>query len=341
MLATLNILISLVFILLLFSLLSSTVMEVIAAMLSLRSKHLRVTLENMLGEKMGDFLRHPLFKQLSYATNQRTRITDYSMPTYLGKGTFTAILQDIMDADSTQKLADQIKSLDEGDLKRMMQFMFRRAGGDPVKFQAEVEQWFDQVMERASDWYSRNIKWWLFGVGLVMATIFNADTIHMYQNISSNSSLQERLSSIATDYANNTDSVKGPNYKLSLTESVNHFAEMDSLLKTKIEPLRSPLGLGWDSGLPAKNQFWWWMVKLAGLILTGIAVTFGAPFWFNLLKKLVTLRTGDITAKASDQSQQQPASDQQQGTSNTPADTDDSSNTAEQPDPTGAGKPVG
>ncbi|MBK8965761.1 MAG: hypothetical protein IPM36_03615 [Lewinellaceae bacterium] len=165
MLATLNIVISLIFVLLLFSLLASTVMEVIAAMLSLRAKHLRYTLENMLGEKVADFVRHPLFRQLSYATNRRARISLYSLPGYVSKDTFTAILQDIMSAKTSNQLEENIAGLDEGDLKRMMQFMFRQADGDPVAFKNQLERWFDEVMDRASDWYKRNLKWWLFGVG--------------------------------------------------------------------------------------------------------------------------------------------------------------------------------
>ncbi|MBK9337307.1 MAG: hypothetical protein IPM98_12310 [Lewinellaceae bacterium] len=85
----------------------------------------------------------------------------------------------------------------------------------------------------------------------------------------------------------------GPNLNLTLEQSV---ARMDSALQT-IEYIRSPLGLGWDStesgqGLP------WWLVKLAGLLLTGIAVTFGAPFWFDLLRKMLSLRSGGGAEKS-------------------------------------------
>ncbi|NUO03156.1 MAG: hypothetical protein HUU01_21305 [Saprospiraceae bacterium] len=288
MLTTLNIVIGLIFVLLLFSLLASTVMEVIAAILSLRAKNLRYTLDNMLGEKVDDFLRHPLFRQLSYATNRRARLSPYSLPGYLSKSTFVAIFQDIMEAGGGREgLVKKIEGLDEGDLKRMMQFMLRQSGGDPALFMANSERWFDEVMERASEWYKRNLKWWLFAVGLALAAIFNADTIRMYKNISSSATVQAFLVEMATDFSEKTDTIAPTNMHLTLEQSI---ARMDSSLQ-KIDQIQSPLGLGWDAA-ETDRSLPWWLVKIAGLLLTAIAVTFGAPFWFDLLKKLLNLRSG-------------------------------------------------
>lgn len=284
MFTTLNIVISLVFVLLLFSLLTSTVVDVIAAVLSLKAKNLRYTLENMLGDKMDDFIRHPLFRQISYATNRRARLSTYYLPGSITKETFTVILKDIMDAGNADGLAERINNLEEGDLKRMLQFMLRQSGGDLKVFKAQMDHWFDEVMVRSSDWYKRTMKWWVFGVGLVLAVILNADTIQIYQNISTNPATQEMLMQMAKDYTASTDSVAEPSLNLSLEQSIE---KADSMLK-KIDQIRSPIGLGWNSDEADKNLPWW-LVKLAGLLLTAIAVTFGAPFWYDLLKKLLPI----------------------------------------------------
>ncbi|MEO8630927.1 MAG: hypothetical protein ABI612_22940 [Betaproteobacteria bacterium] len=34
----------------------------------------------------------------------------------------------------------------------------------------------------------------------------------------------------------------------------------------------------------------WWLIKIIGWLITGLAVTLGALFWFDLLNKLVNLR---------------------------------------------------
>lgn len=284
MFTTLNIVISLVFVLLLFSLLTSTVVDVIAAILSLKAKNMRYTLENMLGDKMDDFIRHPLFRQISYATTRRAKYSAYYLPGSVSKESFISILYDLMDAGSREGLTDRINRLEEGDLKKMMHFMARQADGDMVAFKAQMERWFDEVMVRSSDWYKRTMKWWVFGIGFALAVFLNADTIQIYQNISASPATQLVLSTMAQEFAEKTDTLGSPTLDVPLEEAVER---MDSVL-SKINSVHSPLGLGWESNNTPKDLFGW-LAKLAGLLLTAIATTFGAPFWYDLLKKLLPM----------------------------------------------------
>ncbi len=286
MLATLNIVLGLIFVLLLFSLLTSTVMEVIAAALSLRSKHLESFLRTMMVEHFDDFMRHPLFKQIANATSRKTRISSYEMPSWINRDTFTAIVGDMLDVQDPEALKKRIADLDEGDVKRMLQFLMRRTGGQTDAFINEMEYWFDEVMERASAWYKRKMKWWLFIVGLSLAVIFNVDTIKTYQTISKSATVQNFLVEAATQFADQNDSVGTINLEKSLDQSL---ADLDASL-AQIEELQSPLGLGWDDSEMGDQSVPWWLVKIMGLLLTGIAVTFGAPFWFDLLKKILSIR---------------------------------------------------
>jgi hypothetical protein len=34
-----------------------------------------------------------------------------------------------------------------------------------------------------------------------------------------------------------------------------------------------------------------WILKVLGLLLTGLAVSLGAPFWFDVLNKIVVVRS--------------------------------------------------
>lgn len=290
MFTTINIVIGLVFVLLLFSLLASTVMEVLASIFALRSKHLRSTLEIMLDEKTGDFFNHPLFQQLRYASSRRTRLSAYNLPTYISKKTFTAILEDILPKNEAAE-GIKLQALGEGRFKQMLQFLSREADGNAEKLKEKIGFWFDEIMERASEWYKGNLKWWLFGVGFGLACIFNVDTIQVYQTISTNATVQEQLLTMANDFVEKNDSIEGPNLNLTLEESITR---LDSSLQ-RIEHIRSPLGLGWSAS--EGKDLPWWLIKLAGLLLTGISVTFGAPFWFDILKKLLSLGRGGNTEK--------------------------------------------
>lgn len=294
MFTTLNIVIGLVFVLLLFSLLTSTVMEVVAAFLSLRGKHLRFTLETMLDDKVDDFLRHPFFRQLSYATNRGKRISPYALPAWLSKGTFRDVLLDILRTEPGETVGQKIQALPEGELKKMLSYLHRQAGEDLGAFSGQIESWFDEVMDRASDWYKRDMKWWLFGVGFTLAVIFNADTIQIYQTLSTNAVAREYLVKAAEEFADTTNMANYSTDTTGLTPEKRmekSLQRLNTLLTTQVEPLRSPLGLGWTYD-QTKFSLFWWLAKIAGLLLTGIAVTFGAPFWFDLLKKLIAFRSG-------------------------------------------------
>ena len=66
-------------------------------------------------------------------------------------------------------------------------------------------------------------------------------------------------------------------------------ANAKGFVSSQLGALESPLGLGWNEP-ENKRSLPDWLVKLAGFLLTGIAVTFGASFWFDLLKKMLALR---------------------------------------------------
>ena len=55
--------------------------------------------------------------------------------------------------------------------------------------------------------------------------------------------------------------------------------------------ISSPLGLGWEGVDVREMTFYELFSKLLGYILTALAISLGAPFWFDLLKKLVNIRS--------------------------------------------------
>lgn len=291
MLTILTVIIGIVFILLLLSLLASTIMEMMAAILSLRGKHLLNTLQNMLGDKLTDFLKHPFFRQLSYASHNKPTLSFYSLPSWLSKGTFSTIVADLLQPDPGKSLEQKIQSLPDQDLKNVLLFLLHQTDGSMEGFRAKLEYWFSEVMDRASDWYTRSTKWWLFGIGFVMAVILNADTIQIYQSLSVNAAAREQIEKMAEIYVQKHDSV--PTLNLNAKKPADQsMADLQDLVKSYRQSVQSPLGLGWNEQQVETNTLYDWLIKFIGFILTGIAVTFGAPFWFDVLKKLISIRGG-------------------------------------------------
>ena len=67
--------------------------------------------------------------------------------------------------------------------------------------------------------------------------------------------------------------------------------------------VKNILGLGWDEG-EAQVGPKAWGIRILGWLLTALAISLGAPFWFDILKKIVTIRSSGDTAGQSGQPQQ-------------------------------------
>jgi hypothetical protein len=66
---------------------------------------------------------------------------------------------------------------------------------------------------------------------------------------------------------------------------------LKSLLNNEIAEIKRPLGLGWEGVSIRELGRYDLASKVVGFILTALAISMGAPFWFDLLKKLVNIRS--------------------------------------------------
>jgi hypothetical protein len=287
MLAVLSIIIGIVFVLLLFSMLTSAVVEVYHAFFASRGKHLRDTLEIMLGKEICDkFYEHSYFRQLSSATKPKS---GKKLPIWVEKGTFSSVLADILTpANSNLSIPERIALIENEDLRKVLDFLWRQSNNRVDVFQQKVEAWFDDVMARAKDWFGDATKWRLFMIGLVLAGILNADTIQIYKSLSVNAALRDELVKSAETFTNNNAAVASIDTSKTFEEAKQGFVISKDLY---VQTVQSPLGLGWtDQGvIPA--DWWGWLIKLIGWALTGVAVTLGAPFWYDMLRKLLSLKS--------------------------------------------------
>ncbi len=88
----------------------------------------------------------------------------------------------------------------------------------------------------------------------------------------------------ATYLYSGEESASDKDFKTSLEE-------LKGLLDNEIAEIRRPLGLGWEGVDLRELELVDLLSKFFGYILTALAVSLGAPFWFDLLKKLVNIRS--------------------------------------------------
>lgn len=273
-------------------------------------------------EKLDDsllqaFRKHNIFRQLlpQKGWYHYSRIGDDKNPSYLSSSTFSEIMVHVMKARDFEGLKKYVDEMGEGELKTYFQDLVEDANGDIHVFRNKLESWYNDMMDRASGWYKRHVHNFLLVIGLIMALVFNADTFSMYNKVSSikaGSTEEQAIWSMAQDYIDakeNTFNSQLSSFK-SIVDSLEKVPDsirdlsalvvQDSLLRKEQQVLiadlqgdDSPLGLGWkyEEWEAFKNASWYtWLIKLLGMLITTMAISLGAPFWFDLLKKIVNIR---------------------------------------------------
>lgn len=279
----LNVIIGLLLIFLLYSLFATTILELLAAFLSFRGRNLEKAILNMLDPDNPDLFRefkeNPVYKQLAGQFIGKT-----SPPSYLSSEKFRSILFQVLGRNQeSDKVEEWIGKLPEGPLKSTLGQLLQDARQDKEEFKQKVEMWFNDVMDRASGWYKRNMQRILIMIGMGIAISFNVDSLQVYGQLSRDPDAANKMAMEAAKVVSTAE--PGQEQPAELKK------EVYSLLAENLEVLKSPLGIGWEKVDLNALSLVDWMAKLFGWIVTAFAISLGAPFWFDLLKKLVNIRS--------------------------------------------------
>jgi hypothetical protein len=327
----LNVVIGLVFIYLLYSLLATIIQELITSWFGLRARGLLKGISRMLNDDeykkdvSNAFYDHPLIKFLG-------ENKFHSKPSYLTAQNFSKVMIDLLRGENMQPgqsinpLIQQALNSGKtiwGDAEispqtlSYLKSLWTDAQADVEKFRCLLENWFDDTMERASGWFKKKTQLILFIIGLVLAIIFNVDTISIVKILSNDPKLADKLANNAAIYVqnhkvvetqqfgNSIDSSKKPtinskdyNNQLNaqLVRSNNLMDSANDIIHDNINDANKLLGLGWSCHCKQAtcticfcSNFRWW--SIIGWLITALALSLGAPFWFDLLNKLVQLRS--------------------------------------------------
>ena len=310
------------------------------------------------------FYKHPSIKYLGESSWQ-------SKPSYLEPSNFSAtiikllrgkeynasepqmnaIYRTLFDADKNTVAVETGKKLVaatiEPETLQKIQQLYIDAQKDIDRFQALLEIWFNQTMDRASGWYKRQTQWILFIIGLFIAITFNVDTIATYRLLAKDKTARENVVQLAINSQPRYDSLVHATEKKSvtITDTLKNAEGKDSVTRTRdtvyialsdkdlidakeiiqsdIDKAADIVALGWpdcDScklykklkdSMAAKKDTASEMaatVKIKkfhcdgnpyqrgpftmflGWVLTALAISLGAPFWFDLMNKLLKLR---------------------------------------------------
>lgn len=318
----LDIAIGLSFVYFLLSLLTVTIAELIARIFALRSGTLVDAIRNLLADENlnKEFWDHPLIKRLAQEKGWAIGEGNHK-PSYIPANKFALVLLDIIrdkvNSDreafqSSDEVRDAVKVLPIPEDLRKMLLVLLGANVSIDSVQLDLATWFDEYMERVSGWYKRKSQTINLVLGLALALMLNVDSLAIFNSLSTDPALRAAAVEVATKYVNDqsppvqtTQPVTGTQQVPDLNEPIGKILELERTLA------QLNLPLSWapaDKKIPVDLTGWFY--KIAGLLITALLVSLGAPFWFDLLTRFVGLRSsGKAPPTTSEEATKPPGGD--------------------------------
>lgn len=332
----LEVVIGLVFIFLLYSLLATILQEIIGTWLALRGRVLRKAIERMLNDgyvrergknaraRLSDFFfgkaeefpnsmadkfyHHPSVKYLS----KRSRYPSYISAENYAETIFNMIREKGSGQTDMEKIGFAIRfnspCFEDQTLKQLKD-IYTASQDDVTIFKQKLMGWFNETMDRATGWYKRKVKMILFIIGFVIAVAFNVDCIRIVKILSKDKTARTQLVQLGIAASDSTSAIG----KLAKQEKINTHDTAYYEVRKAIDESQQLIGGGWkkDANLGTvllqainitQTPFW-------GFLLTALAISLGAKFWFDLLNKLVAIRNAGVKPeeKKKDDNKAEPA----------------------------------
>jgi hypothetical protein len=323
-LETLDVVIGMIFVFLTLSLVCSAVNEIIEAWLNKRADYLENGIKELLGNSgmAKEIYDHPLIAGLFRG---KYGVKGSYLPSYIPAENFAAALIDVFlnssnkagtnntsppvvaspasvsfSLDSLRNIIDaNINDPKLGSAAKALRALIDSANNDAETVKKNVENWFNNSMDRVSGWYKRRTQIIILLLGLGVAVGVNADAITISNSLSHDKALRDSLVTAAEEYAKKDASAPTACLPNADTAKCKLDAEM-----AKIKSLGLPIGWSWGDPNLMPQSPGGLLLKIFGWLITAFAISLGAPFWFDLLNKFMIVRS---TVKPKEKSLDEPS----------------------------------
>ncbi|MDI1477810.1 hypothetical protein [Polyangium sp. y55x31] len=184
----------------------------------------------------------------------------------------------------------------------------------------QIAAWFDRAMDSVSGWYKRTAHILISIVGLFSAVVLNVDTFLVLDSLNRDAVLRESVASAVAESVKSESAMVKTAAEVVAEQKANANAKpsevfvdekkTEELVRKRVVAVKRGLDeltlpMGWPEGrgflctptaevtcdrraIPA--TLGGFGRRFGGWLFTAIAIALGAPFWFDLLNKLINLR---------------------------------------------------
>ncbi|PWH12102.1 MAG: hypothetical protein DDG60_14980 [Anaerolineae bacterium] len=182
-------------------------------------------------------------------------------------------------AANSEELIELINKLPPSEGKTELLRLVNSGISNVLELRAKMALWFEGLMQQASDMFTALARRYVLFFSLALTLLLGVDSIDLFRQLWATPDMRAIASVKAQAYIAQYgyDADTGP--LLSDLEELTIHIGWSSALKNA--PPMSALG----------DFLWFWLLKLIGLLMTTIAVAQGAPFWYDLLRKMTSVKS--------------------------------------------------
>jgi hypothetical protein len=293
------------FIYLLMALVCSTVNESIAGVINSRGKTLEKGISALLQDPdlKKKFYAHPLIQGIKQDDDGR-------MPSYIASNKFALALMDILtgpnaSASNAEALCEGVKNLKDEAAKTALTAVLQNPQFKTD--QERLEAWYEQSMNRVTGWYKRTSQIRIYVLAAAVTLFMNADSLKILKTLWNNPTMsavlvenaKERLQKGRPD-AEGQPMVTYDNPDDPTASTPTAIPEKDVITAQEKQLLGQVTGWqgDWITDWPHPKDagFFSWIAYLlkerfGGWLITILAVSLGAPFWFDTLSRFMNVRS--------------------------------------------------
>ena len=304
----LDVAIGLTMMFLLLSLVSSSVKEALETVLKYRSRDLERGIREMFGSIEGKdlvalFYNQPLINGLFKGTYNAKDTRN--LPSYIPVKTFSLALMDLIwlsdkrtktDAKSVDPVAEfkeaVTKAAGNSNLAGALLPLIDAAGNDIGQVRENIEHWYNSAMDRVSGGYKRRTQIIIGCIGLLLSAMMNMDTLGIARYLDTSQTSRSVLIAKAQLATQASSGLQNPT-TTELSDPLGWIERQGGVPLGWVlykKPGQTEADFNSDWRRPPSTAAGW-LYKVAGLLCTTFAISLGAPFWFDVLNRIMVIRS--------------------------------------------------